>query len=93
MPLFKQILKHVVSQGISTFRLAAFDLLGPKLQDALIARGRQDAVKAVRQDKQQGIVSRSQKPGTGQSDPDTSKMSWSDLNRAAKSELEGVLGN
>ena len=92
MPLFKEILKHGVSQGISNFRLAAFDLLGPKLQDALIARGRQEAVKAVRQDKQQGVVSRSQTPGTGQSDPDTSKLSWSDLSKAAKGELEQILG-
>lgn len=93
MPLFKQILKHGVSRGISDFKLAAFDLLGPKLQEALIARGRNEAVKSVRQDKQQGVVSRSSKPGTGQSDFDTSKMSWSDLSKAAKGELETILGN
>lgn len=93
LPLFKHILIHGVRRGIDDFRLAAQDYLGPKLHEALIARGRNEAVKSVRQDKQQGIVSRSSKPGTGQSDLDTSKMSWADLNKLAKGELEGVLGN
>lgn len=91
--LSKKILIHGVQKQIPEFRLAAFSFLGPKVMDALVQRGRNEAVKNVRQDRQQGVVSRSVTPPDGgqRAEVDTQK-SWSDLHRDAKDELKQILG-
>jgi hypothetical protein len=90
--LSKKILIHGVQRQIPDFKLAALDYLGPKLQDILVQRGRNEAVKSVRQDRQQGVVSRSVTPPSGkETDVDTQK-NWADLHRDAKDELKQILG-
>lgn len=93
VPLAKKILVHGVQKQIPEFRLAAFSYLGPKVTDALVQRGRNEAVKNVRQETQQGIVSRSTTPPVdGQRAEVDTKKTWSDLHRDAKDELKQILG-
>lgn len=91
--LYSRILLHGVENHIPKFSLAAQDFLGTKLTDALLSRARQDAVKGIKQEKQQGIVSRSSTPQSGKGpEVDPTKMSWSEANNAAKAELAELLG-
>jgi hypothetical protein len=86
------ILQHGVKRGIGEFKLAAMDYLGPRLFETVSQRSRKQTVDAVKTDKQQGIVARSNQPFGGQGgelNPD--KMTKQERNQAARSEYEKML--
>lgn len=93
IPLVSLIINHGINEGIRDFKLAAFSYLGPRLQDLLVSRGRNEAVKSVKKDTQQGIVSRSSTPfpGKGSNEVDPRKMSQQDRVKAAKAEFESAM--
>lgn len=85
------IMQHGASKNIGSFRLAALDYLGPRVFEIVQNRGRTEATKAVKADKQQGIIARSSTPFGQSSSQDTAKMSKADRLAAAKAELATVL--
>lgn len=87
-----QIMNHGLQKGVGEFGLAAMSFLKPRLLEIAAFRGRTEAVKGVKTDKQQGIVARSSTPFNGQSsEGDPNKMSKVDRAAAAKAELERML--
>lgn len=92
--LKSRIMKYGIDNKIPNFALAARGFLDDRLSDILVQRGRTEAVKNVQKDTQQGILARSDKPFSGQSpEVDPTKLSSSDLKRAAAAELErGLAG-
>lgn len=92
VPLSSLIIHHGIKKGIGEFKLAALDFLGSRMQDILVGRGRNEATKAVQQDKRQGVVARSSTPFGGQSsEADPSKMTASERTAAAKAEFAQLL--
>jgi len=86
------IMQHGIKRGLGEFKLAALDFLGPRLLDLAQQRGRNEAVKGIQKETQQGIVARSSTPqGQSTSEVDPSKLSKSDRTSAAKAELQRLL--
>ena len=88
-----KIMVHGTDNNIPDFRKAARDFLFDRLLDIASQRGRTEAVKGVQKDRQQGILSKSSTPSKsdGQSAQVNPKAGWTDLQRAATAELEGML--
>ena len=76
---------------IPDFESAALKYLKPELLSVAQSRARTETVKAVKQDKQQGVIARSSTPSGGQSSKVNPKASWSEVNKSAKAELESLL--
>ena len=87
------IMQHGIKRGIGEFKLAALDYFGPRLLEIAQARGRSEAVKGFQNDRQQGIIARSNQPfQMGQSgEPDTTKMSKQERSAAARAEYERLV--
>lgn len=89
-----RIIAFGVQNNLDDFDTAALKYLKPRLMETILARGRNEAVKGVVRDKKEGIVSRGRTPASpGQSakEIDPRKMSYEDLNAAAKAEYESLV--
>jgi hypothetical protein len=92
LSLTARIMQSGTDKGIREFKTAALDHLHPRLLDIAQQRARNEAVKGITSDRQQGILARSSTPFTGQStEGDPGKMSKSDRTAAAKAEFQRLI--
>lgn len=93
--LWAKIVNFGVEKKIPEFEAAALKFLKPKLLETLSKRARNETVKGIQKDTQQGIVARSRTPfGTanGQSASlDPRKLSWEKLKDAAREEFQELI--
>lgn len=91
LALWAKIMKFGIDSRLPDFETAALKYLKPRLIDTWSSRARNEAVKGIKNDKQQGIIKRSVTPINGQaqeSKVDPRKMSLGQLAEYAKNNIE-----
>jgi hypothetical protein len=87
-PLKSRIVAFGVQNDIPDFESAALKYLKPRLLEVIQGRVRNETVKTVKSDKQQGIVGRSSTPQGKGSEVDPKKLSWNQLGEMARAEFD-----
>jgi hypothetical protein len=87
VPVWAKIVQWGSQNGYSDFTPAARMYLSDRIDDVLLARGRTEATKTVKQDHANGIIKRSATPitGQGQTAPQLNKLSYGEIAELAKS--------
>jgi hypothetical protein len=88
IPLKSRIISFGVQHRIPDFESAALKYLKPRLLEVAQLRARNEVVKGVKSDKQQGIVSRSATPQGKGPEFDPRKLSWEKLGELARAEFK-----
>lgn len=94
LTLTARIVKHGIDKGYPDFTSSALTYLAPRLLTTVEHSGRVEAANSIKNDRKNGILSRSDTPIGGEKFKlDPTKMSESERDRAAHAELAQLISN